>query len=128
MEQDIITDIRVFEDSENGFMLRVLLAKDGQWFMAQDVASSAGYEAKIGKPSPTREINQKYKATKKIRPVHIPGRATPPTYEVLCLNTTGVWLLVEQIKKLIARKQTSDFMLWFERQVIPALKKDEAPA
>lgn len=121
----VVTDIKVFEDPASQFILHVLSDDSGQWFLATDVTKSAGWEGKLGKPSPTREISWKYKTTKRIQPEGVKGHAKPPSYEVLCLNIKGVWLCIDQIKKLVARPQTSAFMMWFETQVMPALQNKD---
>ena len=125
MEGVLFKDFRVFEDSDKNFVLHVLVEDGEVWFLAQDVAKSTGWDAKIGGSSPTRAINWKYKTTKKIQPEYEKGQAIPPTYEVLCLNQTGVFLFIEQIKKLMFRTQTNEFKTWFELTVVPAVQQEK---
>lgn len=109
--------IATYEDSSKKFKVRAITDERGTYYVAQDIARSAGWVAQTGKPSPTREIPANCKTVRKIQETSsVAGKTL--VYEVLCLNAKGVWLLVDAIKKFVYKPITSEFLTWFEQEVL----------
>ena len=117
---------RIFENEETEprFKLRAVVEDGRTWFVAQDVATAAGWSATIGRPTPARDLAGRYKTAKKIEQVsELDGRSY--IAEVLCLTPQGVVALTKKIQKLICYEQTKLFLKWFRKKVLPLVADDK---
>lgn len=121
---DAASKITAYKDETGQFSVRSVEDETGTWYVAQDIAKSAGWAGQVGKPSPTRELPSRCKKVFQIVD-RVAQAGNPFTYEVLCLNDQGVWLFIDAIKKALYRPITGEFMAWFEREVLNKIKKEQ---